>query len=63
MKTLLTIIILLSLFGFCGPKPSPLRCFDCDPVPEATPTPTPTPTPQFTCFYVIVDGVKRQVCE
>lgn len=36
----------------------PVICNDCDPVPTAAPTPEP-----WQCYYIIVDGVKRKICE
>lgn len=75
MKLILISIVLSASVGFCTSRRSettveikddPQRiCFECDPVPpEPTPSATPTPSPEpFQCFYVVIDGEKRLVCE
>lgn len=61
---LLFLIIALSAgaeFSQLGSSSQTATCDVC-PLPDATPEPTPIDAP-WQCYYVIVDGVKREVCE
>lgn len=65
MKLFLLILALSVVVGFSQTQSAAqVTCETC-PLPDATPTPQPTPfdPPPFGCFYIIVDGVKREVCE